>query len=706
MSSTVNEGIGRGRARVSIAMVAGGLALAAAAAIGIAAVFSFVDSERERDLRTWQARLGIVADSRFAAGNDWLDQQFGELIGLAENASLQLYTTELNLAAGDRAKVTEEPVQAAYLRDLLKVTAERSGFTGTPVGPTIDANVRRVGVAGIVLVDLAGRVVVGTPEMPPIEGRLLDFVVGAPRGERALLDIHLGVGGTPTMGFLVPVFAVQGDPVPSQQIGMIVGVKEVAGELYPLLKQPGAVEETAETLLVRGTDAAVEYLSPLLDGTPPLERRLARDTPELAAAYAIETPGGFAVKRDYRNAEVLVTGRAFIAAPWTLVHKIDWTEALAESEARLTRLMTILLLLIALVTAAMLAVWRHGASRRASAAADRFQQLAQRFEHQENFLRLVTDSQPNPIFITDAQGRYRFANRATGRRAGIEAADLIGKKIANVLGPDQARPYERANRQVLDTVEAISRVHRFELDGQTRVVQSEHIPLAATSDMPRSVLVVDQDITQAVAERERRERNLQQLVQTLVTVVDRRDPHAAHHSSRVAIAARATAGEMGIEEVLVETAAIAGSLLNLGKILVPSQLLTKEGQLSEEEMRTVRDSIQTSAELIEGIEFDGPVVETLRQAQERWDGSGVPRGLKGDQILVTARIIAVANAFVAIVSPRAHRPGVDFDAAVESLLKQIGSAFDRAVVAALIHYMDNRGGRERWADFVEPVPEA
>jgi HD-GYP domain-containing protein (c-di-GMP phosphodiesterase class II) len=224
--------------------------------------------------------------------------------------------------------------------------------------------------------------------------------------------------------------------------------------------------------------------------------------------------------------------------------------------------------------------------------------------------------------------------------------------------------------------------------------------------MPRGVLVIDQDITQAVAERERRERNLQQLVQTLVTVVDRRDPHAAHHSSRVAIAARATAGEMGLEEVLVETAAIAGSLLNLGKILVPSQLLTKEGQLSEEEMRTVRDSIQTSAELIEGIEFDGPVVETLRQAQERWDGSGVPRGLKGDQILVTARIIAVANAFVAIVSPRAHRPGVDFDAAVESLLKQIGSAFDRAVVAALIHYMDNRGGRERWADFVEPVPEA
>ena len=116
-------------------------------------------------------------------------------------------------------------------------------------------------------------------------------------------------------------------------------------------------------------------------------------------------------------------------------------------------------------------------------------------------------------------------------------------------------------------------------------------------------------------------------------------------------------------------------------------------------MRRIRDSLQTTANLLAGIEFDGPVVETLRQLQEHWDGSGGPNGLKGDNILLAARVVAVANAFVAMVSPRAYRPGVEFDRAVETLLSQVGRAFDRRVVAALVNYLDNRGGRQRWADF-------
>ena len=110
-------------------------------------------------------------------------------------------------------------------------------------------------------------------------------------------------------------------------------------------------------------------------------------------------------------------------------------------------------------------------------------------------------------------------------------------------------------------------------------------------------------------------------------------------------------------------------------------------------MDMVRDSIQTSAELIHGIEFDGPVFETLSQCQERWDGKGTPHGLEEGDILITARVVAVANAFVAMTSPRAHRGGADFDSAVETLLAEVGKAYDRRVVAALVNYLDNKGGR-------------
>ncbi len=97
--------------------------------------------------------------------------------------------------------------------------------------------------------------------------------------------------------------------------------------------------------------------------------------------------------------------------------------------------------------------------------------------------------------------------------------------------------------------------------------------------------------------------------------------------------------------------------------------------------------------------FDVPIVETLRQILEAWDGSGTPLGLKGQEILKSARVIAVANAFVGLVSPRAYRNGLDFDGAVDALLKDSAHKFDRSVVAALVNYLDNQGGRERWADF-------
>ncbi len=141
--------------------------------------------------------------------------------------------------------------------------------------------------------------------------------------------------------------------------------------------------------------------------------------------------------------------------------------------------------------------------------------------------------------------------------------------------------------------------------------------------------------------------------------------------------------------------------MNVGKILVPEQVLTRTGDLSAGEIRQIRDSIQAGADLLRGIEFDGPVVETLQQSPERWDGSG-PRGLAGEAIILPARIVAVANAFVALVSARAHRPGLGFDAAIDTLLKETGAALDRRVVASLISVLDSRGGRADWAEYARP----
>lgn len=675
------------------ALVIGAAALVLFAALAIGFVLRFAEAERERELRAWQVRLGIVADSRFAAIESWLDAQRGEMSGLAENASLQLYLSQIALAGDQAERDPLAEAQAEYLRNLLAVTAERGGFAAPQPLASVRANVERLGVAGIALLDSAGRTLVTTPAMPSVEGALAAFVQRLAPGERGVMDLHLNAAGNPAMAFLAPVFAVQEDPGASSQIGYVLGVKEVARELYPLLEQPGETAATAHAVLVRPENGVVAYLSPLPDGTAPLTLRMARDTPDLDAAFAIDNPGGFAVRRDHRSREVLVTARAFADPPWTLLYEIDRAEALADSEARLRWITTVLVVAVLGAVAAMVAFWRHGTSRRAAGAARQFRAMAERFEHQRDLLRLVTDSQPTSIFILDEDGHYRFANRRASERAGIAAAEMLGKPIVNVLGPDAARRYLALNRQVLESGQADSETARLERDGRPRIVQSDHIPIQATSEMPRGVLVVESDITEAVTERERRARIQAQLVRTLVDAVDRRDPFAAAHSTRVAVIARAIANEMGLEPREVETAEIAGNLLNLGKILIGRELLTRSGQLSEAERQEVRNSLQAGADLLQGIEFDGPVVETLRQAQAYWDGTGQPAGLAGESILVTARIIAVANAFTGMVSPRAHRAALPVDDAVAELMRQAGTQFDRRVVVAFVNWLDNHGGR-------------
>ena len=111
-------------------MLLAGVGLVLVTVIGVVLVLYFVGDQRERDLRAWQVRMGIVADSRFAAVNEWVDRQFTHMRELSDNASLQLYLTELAMFEGDISLVTDEPAQRTYLRNLLVATADRTGFKG------------------------------------------------------------------------------------------------------------------------------------------------------------------------------------------------------------------------------------------------------------------------------------------------------------------------------------------------------------------------------------------------------------------------------------------------------------------------------------------------------------------------------------------------------------------------------------------------
>jgi len=687
------------RTAVAIAVV-----LAAVIVAALYFTYTFIKQERQRDLQAWQTRLGIVADGRAAAVTEWVDDNFAVLRGLAENASLQLYMTELTLSQRGKGAAPDESAQAGYLRNLLVDTANRGGFTPPTRGWEVPANVERVGVAGISLADATGQAIVSTPGMPPLTGRIRSAIAKALGGEPALIDIYMGATNLPTIGFVLPIFAVQDPSKGTEGIGAVVGIRTIGNALSSRLHQPGDTAKTAETYLVRPTATTVEYISPLADGTAALKKALALDTPDLAAAFALAKPGGFGIKRDYRGTDVLVTSRPIAGTPWTLVRKIDREEALSQADRRRTTLLIVFVLVIIGVSGIIVAVWRHGGLLRASETAEKYRIAAERFEHLSAFLRVVADSQPTAIAAVDAAGKYTFANLRAAEQAGSVPDDMLGKTPGSVLGAARAEAYARLNRQVLAQNQPVSHVHVFHEDDEERVVRSSHIPLPGDHGVPPGVLMVIDDVTELTQERRRREHMLRQLVDTLVSVVDRRDPYSAHHSRRVAEVSRCIAREMGLPDAKIETVDIAGSLMNLGKIFVPTELLTKTENLTDEERALLADSYRISGDLLEGVSFDGPVVETIREMNETWDGSG-PLGIKEEAILRTARVLAVANAFVGMISPLAYREAMTFKEVGAALVEEAGTRFDRKSVSALINYLENRGGAEAWAHFREPPAE-
>jgi HD-GYP domain-containing protein (c-di-GMP phosphodiesterase class II) len=704
------------RRKVNIVVATAACVLVLIIAAGVFFSFRFVEGERLRALNEWQIRLGIVADSRVADINNWVEANFDTITELTENASLQLYLTELS-ESSNQGQVGDGAAQQGYLRNLLVAAADRNGFAPSEPVQETNSNVERAGIAGMALTDSNGRPIVVTPEMPPLGGRLGVATAKALDGEPSFIDMYKGATNKPTMGFALPVFGVQADST-SKGIGVAIGVRVIGTDLFELLNQPGDASKTSETYLVRKTKNTVEYLSPLRDGAGALKRTMGFDTPDLAAAFAIDKPGAFGIKRDYAGEEVLVTSRAVADLPWLLVRKISRAEALSANESRLKTILIVFVLIIVGVTVAMIAVWRHGTSLRAAAAAEKFRIAAERFENISKFMRVITNSQSTQIVAVDGTTSYTFSNEPAAKAAGIETEDMLGKTMASIMGPVKAKYYAEVNKDLLaefaraqdegmeDPVQQTRKtyIQRFEIDDSAmEIIKSDHIPLRGDRDHPPGILMILDDITEFSQEQIKSENRLRQLVTKLATIVDRRDPNELFRSAHVGEVARAIAEELECEWADVDAAEFAGNLRDLGSIFIPENILGQtEDSLAEVDRESISNAYLTSAELLDDIDFEGPVVDAIRQSSERVDGSG-PQNLTGDDILLTARIVAVADTFLDLCCPRDGSPGLSFETASNQLLQNSGTDYDRKVVAALLNRLENHNGAEQWAHFVQKV---
>lgn len=181
---------------------------------------------------------------------------------------------------------------------------------------------------------------------------------------------------------------------------------------------------------------------------------------------------------------------------------------------------------------------------------------------------------------------------------------------------------------------------------------------------------------------EKLQKSIDGIINAIVKIVETRDPYTAGHEKRVSQLASAIAKEMGLSEDRINGIRMAGVIHDIGKIYVPAEILSKPGSLSEMEFAIIKIHPQASYEILKVIDFPWPIAQVALQHQERLNGSGYPLGLSGENILLEARILAVADVVEAMTFNRPYRSAVGIDKALEEISKNKGILYDPKVVDA------------------------
>ncbi|MFO0710848.1 MAG: HD domain-containing phosphohydrolase [Sandaracinus sp.] len=173
-------------------------------------------------------------------------------------------------------------------------------------------------------------------------------------------------------------------------------------------------------------------------------------------------------------------------------------------------------------------------------------------------------------------------------------------------------------------------------------------------------------------------------IDAIALAVEKRDPHTVGHQHKVASLCEAIGLELGLSQDRLGGLSLGAKIHDIGYLGIPSEILTKRGRLTDAERRRIQAHPDGGADILAEIDFPWPIADIVRQHHERLDGSGYPRGLIGEAICLEARIVAVADVFEAMCSPRAYRSAHPHRVAIDELLGGRGQRYDRRVVDALV----------------------
>lgn len=313
--------------------------------------------------------------------------------------------------------------------------------------------------------------------------------------------------------------------------------------------------------------------------------------------------------------------------------------------------------------------------------------------------RNIFENAVEGIFQTTPEGRFLSANPAMAQMLGFSSPEEMIAAVTDI-GQYHADPERRPLfKRILEEQGAVQGFEiPYNLPDGKRIWTAINARLVSG---PQGEIYYEGFLEDITARKQAEEslkdsykklqKTLKGIVKALAVTVEMRDPYTDGHQQRVVHLACAMASEMGLAEEQIEGISVAGALHDIGKINVPAEILSKPGKLSKIEFEIIKSHAEVSFAILRGIEFPWPVALAIVQHHERMDGSGYPFGLSGPDIILEARILAVADVVEAMASHRPYRPALGIEKALEEISLNRGILYDSETVDACVRLFTEKG---------------
>jgi PAS domain S-box-containing protein len=306
----------------------------------------------------------------------------------------------------------------------------------------------------------------------------------------------------------------------------------------------------------------------------------------------------------------------------------------------------------------------------------------------EQRFRSLVEHSSDMIIEATLDGMIQYASPRTKEILGFSSSEeLSGRCLLDLLHPDDKYRFEQLFGSLVDASILQSIEHRLQhTNGTWLWIETQGSSFSHLYDDTR-VVVICRDVTERkLMEEERQlsemrlENSFQRTVEVLADAMSAVDPYTQGHEQAVARMAVAIGQRMGLDKDALRGLRMAGLLHDIGKIAIPQSVLVKTGRLRKEEMALVRTHVDRAREILSGVDFPWPEISGIFEHHERLNGSGYPRGMKGDEISLSGRVIAVADTLSAMICHRPYRVARPLDVCCEVLREGAGSWYDPEVV--------------------------